>query len=291
MGTSKSYGGPGSGLVPSWVDDPAPPARPVPPSQSIAPTAPGQSVPEDGTPGLQPTAPSQPAQPDRAGTGAYSSAKRKFSSFARNGGSSELGGALRRYVHSSGGSAKAARRMGAARGTGGRLLGVIRDAERAGLGEALRSRGLDNLVGRAAEDVYRGLVDIVCPPGGPIDEAISRQAMLDAIADQAEAGVTDFGALTPDQLKEFFLDFVIRSIEGRVMSDIAARAVTLPDDVAQVMDIQQQLHDFVAGCARNHLGDQLRSLAALNDQQVEAKVDAIYEVAFSLVAAAGEAAE
>jgi hypothetical protein len=198
---------------------------------------------------------------------------------------------MRRYVGSSGGPAKAARRMGAARGTGGRLLGVVRDAERVGLAEALRSRGLERLVGRPADEVYRGLVEIVCPPGGPIDEAISRQAMLDAIADQADAGVVDFGALTPEQLKEFFLDFVIRSIEGRVMSDIAARAVTLPDDVAQVMDIQQQLHDFVAGCTRNHLGGQLTSLPALNDQQVETKVDAIYEAAFGLVAAAGEAAE
>ena len=171
---------------------------------------------------------------DAAGTGAYSSAKRKFSSFARSGGTDSLGGAMRRYVRSSGGPAKAARRMGAARGTGGRLLGVVRDAERVGLAEALRSRGLERLVGRPADEVYRGLVEIVCPPGGPIDEAISRQAMLDAIADQADAGVADFGALTPEQLKEFFLDFVIRSIEGRVTSDIAARAVTLPDDVAQV---------------------------------------------------------
>lgn len=181
--------------------------------------------------------------------------------------------------------------MGAARATGGRLLGLVRDAERVGLTEALRSRNLQHLAGQPAEDVFRGLVDVVCPPGGPIDEAISRQAMLDAIGDQADAGVTDFGALTPEQLKEFFLDFVIHSIEGRVMSDIAARAVSLPEDVNQVMDIQDQLHDFISGCARSQLGGQIGSLTALSDQQIEAKVNAIYEAAFGLVAAAGEAAE
>lgn len=181
--------------------------------------------------------------------------------------------------------------MGAAWGTGGRLLGLVRDAERGGITEALRSRGLQHLTGQPAEEVFRGLIEIVCPPGGPIDEAISRQAMLDAIGDQADAGVTDFGALTPDQLKEFFLDYVIRSIEGRVMSDIASRAVSLPDDVNQVMDIQQQLHDFVSGCTRSHLGGQLGSLAALSDEQIDVKVNSIYEAAFGLVAAAGEAAE
>jgi hypothetical protein len=198
---------------------------------------------------------------------------------------------MHRYVQSSGGAAKAARRMGAVRGTGGRLLGLARDAERVGITEALRSRGLQHLVGQPAEDVFRGLVDVVCPPGGPIDEAISRQAMLDAIGDQADAGVTDFDALTPDQLKEFFLDFVIHSIEGRVISDIAARAVSLPEDVNQVIDIQNQLHDFVSGCTRSHLGGQLGALGALSDQQIDAKVNSIYEAAFGLVAAAGEAVE
>lgn len=289
MGTSKSYGGPGSGLVPSWADDPAPPA--TPPAGATPPVAPGQPAAPANPPGSPASPPSQPAQPDTAGTGAYSGAKRKFSAFARNGSASSLGGAMRRYVRSSGGPAKAARRMGAARAAGGRLLGFVRDAERVGVAEALRSRGLQNLAGQPAEDVFRGLVDIVCPPGGPIDEAISRQAMLDAMGDQVEAGVTDFGALSPDQLKEFFLDYVIRSIEGRVMSDIAARAVSLPDDVEQVMEIQQQLHDFIAGCTRSHLGGQLTSLSALTDQQIEARVSSVYEAAFDLVAAAGEAAE
>lgn len=290
MGTSKSYGGPGSGLVPSWVDDPSPPATP-PPGAPVSPAAPVQPGQGDGAPGNQPVNPTPAGQPDSAGTSAYSGAKRKFSSFAKTGSSSSLGGAMRRYVQSSGGPAKATRRMGAARATGGRLLGLVRDAERVGLTEALRSRNLQHLAGQPAEDVFRGLVDVVCPPGGPIDEAISRQAMLDAIGDQADAGVTDFGALTPEQLKEFFLDFVIHSIEGRVMSDIAARAVSLPEDVNQVMDIQDQLHDFISGCARSQLGGQIGSLTALSDQQIEGKVNAIYEAAFGLVAAAGEAAE
>jgi hypothetical protein len=181
--------------------------------------------------------------------------------------------------------------MGAARASGGRLLGLVRDAERSGVDEALRIRGLQHLAGQPAEVVFMGLIELVCPPGGPIDEAIARQALLDAIGDQADAGVLDFGAPTPEQLREFFLDFVIRSIEGRVTSDIGARGIGLPDDVDRVIEIQQQVHDFISGCCRSHLAAGLGTIGALTDRQLDDKVNAIYEAAFDLIAGAGEAAE
>lgn len=281
MGTSKSYGGPGSGLVPSWVDDVVAPALPTSSSTS------DEAVPDQGvTP-----AHTVPRVPDTVGTGTYTSARRMFSSFARTGSTSSLGGALRRHVASSGGSRKAASRMGAARGTGRRLLGFVRDALQLGVDEALRVRGLQQLAGQTAEAVFLGLIEVICPPGGPIDEAIARQALLDAIGDQVAAGMDDFESMSPDQLKEFFLDFVIRSIEGRVMSDIGAKGVILPDSVDEVIALQEQLHDFIAGSCRSHLAAELGAVEGLTDRQLDGKIDAIYEAAFGLIADEGEAAE
>lgn len=181
--------------------------------------------------------------------------------------------------------------MGAVRGTGSRLLGFVRDAARSGLDEALRIRGLQHLAGQAAEVVFMGLIEVISPPGGPINEAIARQALLDAIGDQVEAGTAEFDAPSPEQVTEFFLDFVIRSIEGRVMSDIGAKGVSLPDDVDDVIEIQQQLHDFVAGCCRSHLAAELGAIEGLTDRQLDDKINSIYEAAFGLIADAGEAAE
>jgi hypothetical protein len=181
--------------------------------------------------------------------------------------------------------------MGAARSAGSRLLGFVRDAVRSGVDEALRIRGLQRLAGQSAESVFMGLIEVISPPGGPIGEAIARQALLDAIADQVEAGMDDFDAPSPDQLREFFLDFVIRSIEGRIMSDIGANGVTLPDDVEDVAAIQEQLHDFVAGCCRSHLAAELGAVDGLTDRQLDQKINAIYEAAFGLIADAGDAAE
>jgi len=178
--------------------------------------------------------------------------------------------------------------MAASRRAGSKLLGVFRDVQRYGATETLRRLNLSGLVGRPAIDVFVALVEFVCPPGGAIDEAIARQSMLEVIGDMAESGVMDFDALTSAQLREFFLDFLARSIEGRVMADLGQRGITIPDDVADVERMQQQLHDFVSGCTRGQLSGRLDGVEQLGDDGIERMVDAIYEAAFELVAAAGE---
>lgn len=290
MGTSKGYGGPSSGLVPSWVDDPAPGVGPAPappaPATPGTPVAPGQPA------APMPAQPKGPApRPDTSGAGALGGARGSFSRFARTGSRNALGSALSNYVRNgTGGSRRAARRMGSSRAAGARLLGVVRNFATIGPVETLRQLNLAGLAGRPAAEVFVGLLEFVCPPGGAVDEAIARQAMLETIGDMAEAGFGSFDALTSDQMREFFLDFVARSIEGRVMADLGGRGVTLPDSVAAVENAQAQLHDFVTGCTRGQLSGRLDGVERMSDRDIEVAVNQIYEAAFDLVAAAGEAA-
>jgi hypothetical protein len=280
MGTSKGYGGSKTGLVPSWVDDVAPSVVPTAPPTPQAPGAPTSPTP------VAPTTPSQPA----AVPGTLGAARSSFTRFARTGSQSSLGGALSGYIRKgTGGARNAAHRMAASRRAGAKLLGVFRDVQQYGAAEALRRLNLSELAGRPAADVFVALVEFACPPGGALDEAIARQSMLEVIGDLAEAGVTDFDALTPAQLREFFLDFLARSIEGRVMADLAQRGIAIPDDVADVERMQQQLHDFVSGCTRGQLSARLDGVEQLGDDGIERVVDEIYEAAFELVAASGEA--
>lgn len=298
MGTSKGYGGPANGLVPSFVDDPPPPVRPRPPSvQPAVPAAPGAP----GTPTSQPPPPAVPTMPASplggspprpdSGAGEFSGARSNFTRFARTGSRGSLGSALSDYVRKGTGNARrAARRMGASRTTAGGLLGIVRDFQTVGPTETLRRLDLAALAGAPAADVFVALMEFVCPPGGAVDEAIARQAMLESIGDMAEAGVASFDTLTPQQMQDFFLDFIARSIEGRVMADLGSRGITLPDDVAAVENAQVQLHDFVTGATRGELAGKLDNLDRLSDRDVQAVVDQIYETGFELVAAAGEAA-
>ncbi len=285
MGTSKAYGGPATGLVPSFLDDPMPPAMPPPgPVPAVTPQSPPV------VPG-QPTPATAPRQPDTGSGGDLSGARGNFTRFARTGSSSSLGKAVSQYVSKgTGGPRRAARRMGAAQGAARGLLGVVRDFQRLGPVEALRQLNLDGLAGQPATDVFVAILEFICPPGGTVDEGIARQAMLETISDFADAETGSFDSLTREQLQDFFLDFIARSIEGRVMADIGGRGVTLPEDVEAVQDTQDQLHDFIDGATRGQLQGRLANVDRLSDQAIADVVSQIYEAAFELIVAAGESA-
>lgn len=273
MGTSSTYGGSRNGLIPSWIDDPVPVAAPD------APIVPA-------TPASPPATPPPVVLPNAAGAGDLRGPRTSFTNFAGSGSRASLGRALSNYVgHATGGAARAAQRMGASRASASRLLGVVRDVQSVGTAQALRRFNLSGLSGQPASTVFVALLEFVCPPGGAVDEAIARQAMLDAIADLAKADVA-FDAMTADQLQSFFIEFIVRSIEGRVMADLGHRAISMPADLAAAQRVQDQLHDFVAGCTRNALTGRLAGVSRLTDRQIEQRVGQIYEAAFTLVEAA-----
>jgi hypothetical protein len=181
--------------------------------------------------------------------------------------------------------------MGASRATGSKLLGVVRDFQRIGALDTLRRLDLDGMVDQPVTEVFLSMLEFLCPPGGAIDEAISRQAMLEAIGNLDGAGLGEFGQLMPEQLREFFLDFVSLSIEGRVIADIGSRGITLAADVESVEQTHEQLRDFINGCCRAHLSGLLTGVDVLTDREVEQRSNEIYEAAFQLIADAGEDAQ
>jgi hypothetical protein len=154
--------------------------------------------------------------------------------------------------------------------------------------EALRRLDLGALAGQPAEDVFLSILEIICPPGGTLDEAIARQGMLEAIDALAEEGVGPFDGLTAGQLEEFFLDVVARTIEARILNDIGAKGISLPEDVTSIDKLQAQLHDFVAGTVRGELAGRLDGVASLSDRAVVGAANGIYEAAFELLAMLGD---
>lgn len=284
MGTSKGYGGPSSGLVPSWIDDVAQPAAPA-----AQPNGTGQSNPSqpDSTPSKPGSAPSGPV--NNAGTGSLRGARSSFTRFARTGSPSDLGNALSSYVRKGvGGSSRGARRMGASRAAAAKLLSIFGDVQRNGAAETLRRLQLTVAPGQPASQVLLSLLEFICPPGGAIDEGVARQAALNTIAELDEAGSGSFEEMTQADRQNFFLDFVANSIESMIMADLGGRGITMPDDVDAVERIQSQLSSFITGCTRGQLANRLEQWPAPTDQEVNLVTSAIYEAAFDLIATAAE---
>jgi hypothetical protein len=275
MGTSGSYGGPRTGLVPSFLNDPtgagdAPVAQPSgQPAAAAEPAGPAQ-------PQAAPAAP--------AFAGSFTGARTALNRFARSGNSDDLRRAASSYVNrGTGGSRRASVRMGASRATAARLISLGRAVQASGAVAALASFQLGAMAGRPAADVFLQLLEFVCPAGSSINEAVSRQAMLDAILHMSEGDVGNFDELTAAQWEEFLIDFVGCSIEGKILSDIGTQALKVPDSVADVGTLQSQLHDFINGCVRSSLGERLDNIASLTDAEIITCVNAVYEAAFEYI--------
>lgn len=283
MGTSTAYGGPNGGtpLVPSWLggDEPTFPAG-----------GPDSSPPPDAA--EPPASPNRPPIPKMADSQRFSGARNSFTRFASSGGSdrASLGRAISSYVSkSTGGSRQAAQRMGSSRGAGARLLGFLADAQARGVREALRELDLESLAGRPITEIFVGLADYICPGAGTVDEGIAREAYIETIVELASEGLTDLNTFTPDQMQTVFELYATHAIEARICNDIGTKAVMMPADAQAAHRVEQQLRDFIRGGVSDALERERANAPNLSSERIHAFVDAVYESAFSILQALGEA--
>ncbi len=289
MGTSSAYGGPGNAtpLVPTWLDpEGAQASGPLDGGASDQGQGEGSPVAPQAAP--YPVPPIMPAPiPDR-----FRITRTNMSRFAASGGAdrASLGRALSEYVSSSsGGARQAARRMGSSRVASRRLLGFLSNAVAHGAHEALRMLNLNALVGRPIEEVFLGLADFICPDGGTIDEGIARDAFIETIVDLGKNGITDLNTLNLDQMQTVFEVYASHAIETRLCNDAGTRTIMLPSDAQAAERVQTQLFDFVRRGVSDALIAARRELEVLTIEKVQQFVDQVYEQAFAIVQALGEA--
>lgn len=282
MGTSSAFGGPAGGtpLVPTWLE----------PNGATPAATPA----EGGTnaPAVPPAPPDRPLPPQAQGAQRFAAARNNFSRFVGSGGSDRgaLGRSVSGYVSkASGGASTAARRMGASRIAGARLVGFLSDVRERGAVEALRALNLEALAGRPIEQVFLGIAEFVCPDGGTIDDGIARDAFIETIAELASQGITDLDTLTADQMQTVFELFVTHSIEGRLCNDVGSNVVTLPPDLPAAERVQAQLHDFISRGVSDAITAARTAMEALTPTRVLGFVDGVYRAAFGILQTLGEA--
>ena len=287
MGTSGTFGGSKSGLVPSWIDEPASSPVVSPDGDGAAtlngePPGDGDAVPIPAAPTPYPPLPTIPTS---SGLGA---ARGNLTRGARTSDAGAIRRGAGRYVSASGGGRAAAHRMPNSRAVASRVAGVAQSFATRGPANALRRFNLDGMAGAPAEDVFLALTDMLCPAGGTIEEAIARDALLETVAAFAAAGVGSFDELTVDDLHEFFIGVVSRSIEGKILNEVGTNAVSVPTDIAGVERAQNMLHNFVDRCVRDEFEARETDLADLHGDVIESFVDDLYAAALDLVQAMGE---
>jgi hypothetical protein len=271
MGTSNRSRGSGSTtpLVPSFLTDE--PATDV----TAPPSGPPQTTPNQPPPPLPPLPPVAPV-PER-----FRAARTGFTRFSRTRDEGTLRRALGNYVtRGTGGRQGAVQRTGASRATAAALAGFARTAQTEGTAAALRSIGLARCVGRPAREVLPELLEAMCPDGGRIDEGIAREAFQSAIVDFAEQDLPAIEELTIEQWNVLLIDFLVRSIQLRVIEDIGQRALDVPIDVARALEAETVMRNVIYATVVREVGGALNGIGTVPEQRIQEVTDLAYERAW-----------
>lgn len=293
MGTSGTFGGSKNGLVPSWVDEPASPPAAAPDSVGVDSAGSNTADEPDQNGEAAHTSPdtvpvqSYPPIPKIPVSSGLGGARGNITRGARTSDGRTLRRGASQYVRASGGGRAAASRMPNSRAVASGIAGLARSFVNQGPAEALKRFNLEAMAGAPAENVFVALTDMLCPAGGTIDEAIARDAMLETVADLAASGVGNFDDLSADDLREFFIGVVSRSIEGKILNEVGTNAIAAPLDIAGVERAQAMLHDFVESCVRDEFDTRGTDLSDLDAAAIDDFVDDLYGTALNLVEALG----
>ncbi|ADR35244.1 hypothetical protein Sulku_2589 (plasmid) [Sulfuricurvum kujiense DSM 16994] len=272
MGTSSQFGGTTVGLVPSWVDDPTP--------------APADS--EKGKETVQNPLENTTETPDKIRTLPFQGAKANYSRYLRSGDQRSMNNALKSYGKATGGTGGATRRMGTSRTTAGGLAHFIGALGTGGAQQAIREFNLSNYAGQSASDVLFALSEVICPPGGTIDEGIARDAMHESIGELINSGITDLDSMNEAQRQELLINYFTHSIQGRIVNDIGHGTVKIPSSNEEVERLEKSLAQFTKGLVRVAVERHFKEKSVFNQNEMAHIIDNIYQESFALLTGLAE---
>lgn len=314
MGTSSSFKGPknNSSLLPSWATGdggyellPAPPYRED--GNDAVPTDSPSSLPADNGSNKPPNPTDDNGLPVVPGSGngrekstkpvkkspktaRWSDAKNAMSRFGRSPGNKEsLKNAGRNYVRARGGAQGATRAAGRGISAIGGLGGFFGDVVQRGFDEALRNAGIQDCIGKPAEEVFANLADRLAPAGGPIDEGITRKAILDSLCylyDQLtdENGeIQHADALGLSEVKEALVLATQHYIYQKWLNEVGIALERKDLTEAELIEAETTIKDFVGESVRVAFKDVDVTTFSFQNPTVTEQINSIFQETYTLI--------
>jgi len=171
--------------------------------------------------------------------------------------------------------------MGASIPSVRRAIGFVQGVARDGIDKALANLGLKNLIGQPVEQALAILTDVICPAGGPIDQAIAREAWDEAVLELTDLEIDDIKDITPEQWQGLVVDFISRTIETKIINDVGNKGISLPEDVQAINQLQTDLHEIIYGAVTDAIGNRLDAGQTIEPKNIQSLVVDIYDRAFT----------
>lgn len=200
-------------------------------------------------------------------------------------GSGNLRKATSNYVKTGlGGSQNATIRLGAARSSTVKLLTILSSIANRGVGETQETYHLGEIIGNKASDVLIMLADFVCPDGGPTDEGIVRDSYIDAIISFPELGEKNIEEMTPVELLAFTEIYMANIIEARLINDIGNKMFSLPENINEINDLQQQIKEYISGAVSDAVEKLGVDILKINSNNAKDIVESVYKKTYDILA-------
>jgi hypothetical protein len=213
-------------------------------------------------------------------TGGWPAAKKTATRFAKQGdaGSITPGQVVGAYLTALGGAAAAARRAAASRAAAQRLGGFLGTVADQGLDVALEQVGLADLVGRDATEVLEALVDRLASPGGTLEEADARAAMMGALEEVLEQP-NAFDGLDQEGVGRTVEGFIVECIYERMLQEIGDRLENGAMTAEDAKKAEDDIRVYVVATVQLELARE-ESLIVWDGPEGEALVNRLMEDAY-----------
>ena len=146
-----------------------------------------------------------------------------------------------------------------------------------------KNSNLQSLADRPAAEVLEALVDNICPEGGTIDEAVARDAMIEAIVDFASEDLGDFNQLTQEQLGEFVIQVIAKSITIKIINEIGTNSLHSSATDTDFQQAESTLKDYTLGAVGDAFQQELSLGEPISSPQINDKVKEVFSNAFEIL--------
>lgn len=220
-----------------------------------------------------------PVKPEKR----FTAARRNYNDFIKSNGKDR--GSMKKAVSNfvrktSGGSSNASKRMASERRAGTIFANILSDSSKRGLREVIKQYNLGEFENRPVIEIYTALVDIICKPGGDLDDSFSRDAYLDAIAEISEQGIEDLEKPSAETISSIMEVFISNCIYDRILNAIGNDTISLAHDVGTIQSIESQMHDFIRGAVSDAI---VKTGNVFPSGKMSAFIDTLFELSFQLM--------
>ncbi len=283
MGTSASNGGPRGSvpLLPDWYTDN---------NSSSAPPA-GDNMPPDGNPPLDnnpthDTINSPVAVPDNSSN--WGPAKGALTRLANSTSGSSRQKATRNYIKSLGGARGATKASAQGIRTGALYGDFIGSLTSSGATNTFVDYGIQNLIGKSAEEVCAGIVNAIAPIGSTNDEAIAREALIETLdslyTKLLENGdeINALDNLTPELVKETLINYVGNFIFTKWMYELGGAVEKGNISERDAIRLEKEVREFII----NETVEKYKEVSIkenINSDTTSTIIEEIFQTAYTIL--------